>query len=374
MSASLWADQGAAIIGLGFIGGAHIEALRRLGIPTAGVLGSSPESTRQAAARLGLRAYATLEELLADPAVTVVHQCGPNAVHAPQNLLALAAGKHVLSEKPLGISAAECRAQLEAAEAGSRLHGVNFSYRGYAAVQQMRDLIASGEIGEVRYLHGHYLQDWLLFPTDFNWRVGANPAETRAVADIGSHLSDLARFVTGASPQRLLARFSTLHPERRRPTQAVQTFTQGSGQTEAFPVSTEDQASILVDYPGGVHANFEVSQVAAGHKNDLQLEVQGTLGAVRWRQEQPEELEIGTRSHRRTVQLKDASHPFSHYPPGHPEGLPDAITNVVRGFYQTLGGTPTPYPTFRDGLAAALLTEAAYRSSAQQTWVDVPEI
>ncbi|MFC4640295.1 Gfo/Idh/MocA family protein [Deinococcus hohokamensis] len=361
----------AAVIGLGFIGRAHVEALRRLGIPVRGVLGRDPVSTQREAAALGLRPYFSLEELLADPAVTVVHQCGPNDVHARHNHESIAAGKHVFSEKPLGVSVDECAAQLDAANHAGIHHAVNFTYRGYAAVQSLRDLVQSGELGDVKYLRGHYLQDWLLLDTDFNWRVGAAPQETRTVADIGSHLADLARYVTGLEPERMLARFTTLHPERHRPLGTVQTFATAQGLTEPIAVTTEDQASLLVTYSGGVQANFELSQVAAGHKNDLELDILGTRGSARWRQEQPEEIELGSRDAQRVIRLKDASHPFSHYPGGHPEGYPDAIANVIRAFYAAIQGRPAsaPYPTFQDGLAAALFTRAAYQSASQERWI-----
>lgn len=361
----------AAVIGLGFIGRAHIEALRRLGIPVRGVLGHDPDRTRREAAQLGLRAYPSLEELLADPDVSVVHQCGPNDVHAVHNQRVIAAGKHVFSEKPLGVNVEECRAQLTAARDAGVRHAVNFTYRGFAAVQTLREIVESGELGEVRYLRGQYLQDWLLLDTDFNWRVAAAPQETRTVADIGSHLADLARYVTGLEPERMLARFSTLHPERHRPLGSVETFTRVQGQTEPFRVTTEDQASLLVDYAGGVLANFEVSQVAAGHKNDLELEILGTRASARWRQERPEEIELGSRTAQRSVRTKDAAHPFAHYPAGHLEGYPDAIMNVILAFYAALRGQTRypPYPTFEDGLAAALFTQAAYQSASQDRWV-----
>ncbi|BDP42635.1 dehydrogenase [Deinococcus aetherius] len=361
----------AAVIGIGFIGHAHIEALRRLNVPIAGVLGHEEGYTRREAAKLGLRPYLSLDELLVDPEVTVVHQCGPNDVHAGQNLRALAAGKHVFSEKPLGVSVEECERQLLAARQAGRRAAVNFTYRGYAAVQTLREIVRGGELGDVTYLRGHYLQDWLLYATDFNWRVGAPARETRAVSDIGSHLSDLARFVTGREPERVFARFTTLHPERRRPVGEVQTFAQGGGQTEPFTVTTEDQASLLVEYAGGVHANFELAQVAPGHKNDLELEVQGTRGAAVWRQERPEEIEIGTRENVRTVRLKDPGSAFTHYPGGHPEGYPDAITNVIRTFYTGLGGAGSDrIATFEDGLAAARFVEAAFQSHTEGRWVD----
>lgn len=193
------------------------------------------------------------------------------------------------------------------------------------------------------------------------------------MADIASHLADLARYVTGLDPERLLARFSTLHPVRQRPSGATRTFSSVQGRTNPFLVTTEDQASLLVNYSGGVHATFELSQVAAGHNNDLEIEVLGTRGSARWRQEQPEEIDLGSRDAQRTVRLKDSGHPFMQYPAGHLEGYPDAITNVIRAFYAALQGQSgvPPHPTFADGLAAAQFTWTAYESARQDRWVRV---
>ena len=361
----------AAVVGVGFIGTAHIEALRRLGIPIRGILGHTLGYTRQRALELGLHPYQSYEELLADPLVNVIHDCGPNDIHASSNLAALRAGKHVLSEKPLGVSAAECEQQVLVARQSGLQAGVNFTYRGYGAVQQLRDLVRSGELGELKYVRGHYLQDWLLLKSDHNWRTEAPASETRAVADIGSHLADLTEYVLGQRAERVLARFSRMHDTRLRPDSAQATFSSGDENGTPYQVSTEDQASVWLDYAGGVQASFELSQVAAGHKNDLMIELLGTKGSATWRQETPEEIVLGSRADERTVRLKHPAHPFTHYPPGHPEGLPDAITNVIRAFYATLAGRPSPYPTFEDGLAAARFTEAAYQSQLRGEWVSL---
>lgn len=361
----------AAVVGVGFIGTAHVEALRRLGIPIRGILGHTLDYTRQRALELGLHPYQSYEELLADPLVNVIHDCGPNDIHASSNLTALRAGKHVLSEKPLGVSVVECEQQVLVARQSGLQAGVNFTYRGYGAVQQLRDLVRSGELGELKYVRGHYLQDWLLLKSDHNWRTEAPASETRAVADIGSHLADLTEYVLGQRAERLLARFSRMHDTRLRPDSAQATFSSGDENGTPYQVSTEDQASVWVDYVGGVQASFELSQVAAGHKNDLMIELLGTKGSATWRQETPEEIVLGSRADERTVRLKQPAHPFTHYPPGHPEGLPDAITNVIRAFYATLAGRPSPYPTFEDGLAAARFTEAAYQSQLRGEWVSL---
>lgn len=359
----------AAVIGLGFIGKAHVEALRRIGIPITGILGANHQTAQKEAEKLGLKAYQNLNELLEDNAVTSVHQCGPNDIHSSYNLACINARKHVFSEKPLGISVTECQEQLRAVKKIKLRHAVNFTYRGYTAVQTMRELVQAGEIGEIKYIRGHYLQDWLLFDSDYNWRVEGSKTETRAVADIGSHLADMTRFVTGLEPVKLLSRFNTLHPIRQKPVGSVETFSQSRTETIPVEVHSEDQASILAEYIGGVKANFEISQVAAGHKNDFEIEIIGTTGTVRWQQESPEQLWLGSRGADQIIRLKNQNHSFAHYPSGHPEGYPDAITNIVRQFYSQGG----QYPTFEDGLAAARFIEAAYQSHIHQSWAEVAD-
>ena len=371
----------AAIVGVGFIGQAHIEALRRLNVPIAGVLGHEEGYTRREAARLSLRPYLSLDDLLADPQVAVVHQCGPNDVHSAQNLLALAAGKHVFSEKPLGTTPLETRRQLEFARASKLQHAVHFTYRGYPMVRELRERVRRGDLGEIRFIRGRYFQDWLLKEDDYNWRLEAKASETRTVGDIGSHVLDLTRYVTGLEPTRLFARFAQMHQTRFRPSGQVQTFANSSERGTPFTVQTEDQATLLVEYGELVCANFEVAQVYAGHQNDLCLELFGTEGSARWSQENPEEIVLGHRDRpnevlRKSALLSSEAAKMAHYPGGHPEGYPDAILNAIRAFYASLEhqgleqrDLEAGYATFEDGHAAALAVAAAQKSHQEGGWV-----
>ncbi|PNY79231.1 gfo/Idh/MocA family oxidoreductase [Deinococcus koreensis] len=362
----------ALILGAGFMAGAHLDALRRLGIPVAGVIASAPEHTRAVAQRYGVREYTDTWTALHDPAVTVVHDCAPSDVHMELNLAALKAGKHVFSEKPLGVTAQESRRQLDYALASGLKHGVHFTYRSYPMVRELRARVQRGELGEIRYLRGHYLQDWLLSPADYNWRLEASAEETRALGDIGSHLLDLARFVTGLEATEVFARLGQMHPTRYRPATPGQ-------EGVPFDVRGEDQATLLVEYGQGVAATFEVAQVYAGHRNDLALEVIGTRGSARWQQERPEELWLGRATgpdellHKSGLLCADAR-AHMHYPAGHPEGYADALTNAIRVFYAGLAGEATDAPTFVDGHAAALTVAAAARSHTERRWITVTEL
>ena len=371
--------QVALLVGGGFIAGAHLEALRRLGIEVAGIVAAAPEHTAQAARKFGLRPYPDSWSAMNDPAVTVVHDCAPNDVHLEVNLAALKAGKHIFSEKPLGVNPLETRRQLEFANASGLKHAVHFTYRGYPMVREMRERIQRGDLGELRFIRGQYLQDWLLAAHDYNWRLEAKASETRAVGDIGSHLLDLTRHVIGLEPSRMFARFSKMHETRFRPVGTVQTFAGpqefGSGGGGVpFQVQTEDQASLLVEYGDHVSANFEVGQVYAGHDNDFSLEVFGTKASIRWQQERPDELVLGYRDRplevlRKSALLTPGAARLMHYPAGHPEGYPDAITNSIRAFYSSLNGEVVDYPSFEDGHAAALAVAAAVKSNTEGRWV-----
>ncbi|WP_240730922.1 Gfo/Idh/MocA family protein [Deinococcus sp. S9] len=362
----------ALLLGAGFTAGAHLEALRRLGIEVAGVIASAPEHTEEIARRFGVHAYPDTWTAVHDPAVTVVHDCAPSDIHIELNLTALKAGKHVFSEKPLGVTAQETRRQLDFARASGLRHAVHFTYRNYPMVRELRERVRAGELGELRFIRGHYLQDWLLSPEDYNWRLEASADETRALGDIGSHLLDLARFVTGLEPTQIFARLVQMHGVRYRP------GTPG-GNLTPFPVQAEDQATLLVEYGGNVSATFEVSQVYVGHRNDLEIELIGTRGSARWRQERPEELWLCRAGRPDEVVYKAAflspdATALTHYPPGHPEGYPDALTNGIRAFYTALAGEQAEYPTFADGHAAALAVAAAVRSHSERRWVSLTEV
>lgn len=375
----------AAVVGSGFIGPAHVEALRRLGVRVRGIVGSSAERSRQAAESLGLeRGYANLDAALSDAAVDVVHIASPNQLHFPQAKAALEAGKHVLCEKPLGMSATETAELVRiAAERPQQAAGVAFNIRFYPLNLEAAARVRSGELGRVLAVNGSYVQDWLLYETDYNWRVLAEKAgPLRAVADIGTHWLDLTRSITGLEVESVCADLATFHPVRRRPKGEVETFSgAAAADTEPVSVTTEDYGAILLRFRGGARGTLHVSQVTAGRKNRLQYEVSAEKGAIAWDGERPNELWLGSRDEASRTLVKDpallseAVRPYANYPGGHQEGFPDTFKQLFRAFYEAVAaGEPQrpTFPTFADGHAEALLCEAILTSAKQGVWIQLP--
>jgi len=376
------------IIGGGFIGAQHVEAVRRLGyVDVAAIAGSSLDSARAGAKALQIeRAYGSYAELLADPDIDVIHTCTPNMLHYQINRAALASGKHVISEKPLAMNARETASLVELADKSGRLAAVNFNHRGYPMVQQARAMVSAGQLGAVRLLHGAYLQDWLLYQTDWNWRLDPEAGgASRAVADIGSHWADLIQHVTGQRIVRVFADLQTVVPRRRRPVASTQTFggTAQSDQGEEVDITTEDYAAILFATEGGARGVFTVSQVSAGHKNQLSFEVNGSRASARWDADAPNELWLGYRDQANELLSKDPAlvapevKAYTHLPGGHGEAWPDALKNVIAEIYAAVldgrtGPTSTnAFASFQDGHRAALLVDAVLESARQRAWVDV---
>jgi predicted dehydrogenase len=369
----------AAIAGTGFIGRVHARSALLAGAHLTGVAASSPDSARQAATALGAdRAFDSAEALVRDPDVDVVHICTPNHLHLPLAEAALAAEKHVICEKPLALDVAGAQRLVDAA-AESGLHAaVPFVYRYYPTVREARERVASGETGAVRLLHGTYLQDWLLRPDDSNWRVDEQlGGASRAFADIGSHWCDLAEFVSGHRITRVSARLLTAVPERVSE-EGRHAFASGGDDGEARRVTTEDAAVVQFETDGGAVGSVVVSQVSAGRKNRLWIELDGAEEALAFDQEQPEELWSGRREaltilRRDPVTLSSAASRFAFLPAGHPQGYADCFDAFVADFYEGVrsGSTVEGMPTFADGLRAAHITDAVLTSSRDERWVDV---
>ena len=375
----------AGIVGVGFIGVAHAEALRRLGVRIGGVVGSSPERTRAKAEAAGLpHVHDSLEAMLEDAAIDVVHVASPNHVHAEQVLAALDAGKHVVCEKPLGLDSGQTAQLVAAAEASGRVHAVCFNVRFYPLCQQMHAMVAGDELGPPRFVTGTYLQDWLLEPTDWNWRVDpAQGGRLRAVADIGSHWLDLARFVTGRRVVEVMADLHTFVPVRSRPEGSVETFAAGPGDEALVEVEvgSDDAAGILLRFEDGTRGSLAVSQVSAGRKNAIEIEVDGERSALSWFSEDPDRLWIGHRGRPNEVLQRDAGlvapavRDTIGYPGGHVEGYPDTFRALFARVYADIArGAPSEepaYPTFHDGHDAVVVTEAIATSAQTGRWTPV---
>jgi predicted dehydrogenase len=380
------ADLKAGVIGTGFIGPAHVEALRRLGIEVVAVAGPRADGVAEKAKALHIeKYYDTAEALIADPEISVVHVTSPNHVHYPQAKAALQAGKHVVCEKPLAMTSAESGELVKLAKDAQRVNAVNFNIRFYPLSHQARQMVQSGEIGDVYIVQGSYLQDWLLLPTDWNWRLEPQfSGDMRAVADIGSHWLDLTTFITGLQIEAVFADFATFLKTRRKPVQPVETFT-GKLQTNLEyveqPINTEDYATVMLRYRNGARGVMTVAQVCAGRKNRLYYEINGAKSALVWDGERPNELWINHRERPNELLLKDPSllspevRSLASYPGGHNEGFPDTFKQLYTAVYRYIEAgnydKMPDFPTFADGHRALRVGEAIFRSTQEGRWVNV---
>ena len=371
----------AAVIGAGFVGRAHVDALRRLNVPILGLLDNTPERTRQLNEQLGLpRDYASLEQLASDDAVDVVHVCTPNYLHFEQCSTLLRAGKHVICEKPLATTSAECAKLVDLCGTTGRLGAVSYNLRYYPMCQEAKAIIASGAIGEPRLVHGGFLQDWLLYPTDWNWRLEPElGGELRAVADIGTHWLDLVTWLIERKITAICADLATVVRCRFKPRGLVETFQAAqASNADEVTIRTDDYASLLLHFQHDIRGVMTVSQVSAGRKAHLSFEVDGSEGSLAWNSESPNELWIGSRKQANQLLTKDPSmmHPatrhFASFPGGHQEGYGDTFYQFFREFYEYVASdrsTTARFPSFETGHEKVLLCESILRSQRDRRWV-----
>jgi predicted dehydrogenase len=377
---------GVGVAGTGFIGPAHVEALRRNGITVLGLAENTREKAQQKAAEMGIpRIYGSLDEMLKDEDIQVVHLATPNYLHYPHAKAALLAGKHVVCEKPLAMNTRESAELVQLAKESGKVNAVNFNIRMYPLVQQARSMVQSGELGDLFILQGSYLQDWLLFPTDWNWRLEPELGGTlRAVGDIGSHWLDLITFITGLRVVEVFADFKTMHPIRKKPAKPVETYTGKILQPEDYvdqPIFTEDYATILLHFENDVRGVLTVGQVCSGRKNRLFFEINASKSSLAWDSERPNELWVGHRTQPNQIIMKDPSllspeaRAVTSYPGGHNEGFPDTFKQLYNKVYTyILNGdySKTPdFPTFADGHYEMQLCEAIERSAKEKVWTKV---
>ncbi|MBN1559760.1 Gfo/Idh/MocA family oxidoreductase [candidate division KSB1 bacterium] len=374
-----------AIIGAGFMGPVHAEALKRLGVHVRGILGVDAAESRQAQSALGLtRAYKNLDDLLNDD-IDVVHITTPNRLHYAMAKAALQADKYVLCEKPLAMNSQQSGELVELAKKTGLVAGVNYNIRFYPLNLQARQKAKADDLGEIYSVVGSYVQDWLLYPTDYNWRVLADEGGAlRAVADIGTHWLDLVQTITGLKITAVCAALKTVHPVRRRPLGEVETFAgkvHEIAATENIDIRTEDCGAILLKFDNGASGNLWVSQTTAGRKNCLRYEIAGAKSALSWNSEKPNELWLGYRDKPNELLMRDPGlldatvRPFTNYPGGHNEGFPDTFKQCFRAFYSCIAkgdmNAAPPFPTLEDGHREIVLCEAVLRSHQERKWIEV---
>ena len=379
-----------AVVGSGFMGAAHIDALRRVpGVQVVAIAALDLPRAQELANQFGIPTVVSDWRALLDRKdVHAVHNCTPNNLHFEVNKALIQAGKHVLSEKPLTMTSAESGELVRLARDAGVVTAINFNYRGYPLVQQARAMVAKGDLGDLFVVHGHYLQDWLAYDTDYNWRLESKVSgASRAIADIGSHWFDLVQFVTGRKIVGVYAHLFRVHDTRKKPKQAVETYKgkeQGAPQEyDEARIDTEDGGFVLLELEGGLRGSLTVSQVSVGRKNRQWIEVDGSRCALSWDQENPNHLWIGHRDRANEVLMKDpalldaSARGYAHYPGGHPEGYPDGPRNLFGALYRYIaagkkpGRDPADFPTFEDGDAEVRIVEAVLRSHEGQQWVKV---
>lgn len=372
-----------AMIGTGFMGKVHTEAVRRLGnVEVAAVAsGTADQAKAFADANYVARSTGDWRTLLDDKELDAVHILTPNALHGPMSIAFLEAGKNVLCEKPLALSSAEAQRMLDTAKAKGLTHATNHNLRYYPLVQQMRRMVEGGELGEILIVQGTYSQDWLLYDTDYNWRLeAAANGKLRAMGDIGSHWMDQIQHVTGLQIDALCADLETFHKRRKKPKHSVETFTGKTLSPEDYSdiaIDTDDFGAVLV-HLGKARGCFTVSQMSAGCKNKFAIEVYGTRCGVAWNQERPDELWIGQRNSTSGLMLKDgslmkpAAAAYADLPGGHSEGYDDSHKQLFKRFYARVAdpSAPEDYPTFADGLHGMKLLEKVLESSEKRAWVN----
>lgn len=371
-----------AILGTGFMGRVHAENVRRLGtVEIAAVAGSSDEKARAFGQSIGVgRTTGDYHTLLKDPEIQAVHVLTPNAMHYPMCKAALDAGKHVLCEKPFTMTATEARELAGIAKRSGLANCIEHNLRYYPVVQQIRRMIEAGDLGEILIVQGTYSQDWLLYDTDWNWRLESKfNGPLRAMGDIGSHWMDMIQHLTGLPITAVCADLATFHKNRRKPKGSIETFAGKTLQPDDYqstPIDTDDFGAVLLHLGDRARGAFTVSQMSAGRKNMFTFDIYGTRAGVSWNQERPDELWIGQRNTPNGLIVKDPSllYPsaarYADLPGGHSEGYDDSHKQVFKRFYARVADSSAPidYPTFEDGLRGMVLLEKVLESAKKHQW------
>ncbi len=376
----------AGIVGTGYIGVSHIESIRRIGFAElVAVADVNRDLAKKKAQDYHIpKCYGTLEELLADDEIEVIHNCTPNNLHLEVNEKIINAGKHVFSEKPLARTSEESAKLLELLEKHKNvIHGMNYNYRMNPLVQEMKNKVKNGDIGVPKLVHGSYLQDWLLYDTDYNWRIEPEICgPSRCIADIGTHWMDAVQTVTGAKIVEVCADLHIVLPTRKKPKTQVETFSiTSSDEYEEVDVKTEDYGAVLFRMDNGARGVFYVSEVSAGRKCYLNFEIDGTKASLYWNQETADRMWMGFRDDDNRLVMRNPNlmtpeaREYTYLAAGHPEGWNDAMRNNVYSFYKyiaqgkIIGKDPYDFATFEEGHYLIKLTEAILESGKTRQWI-----
>lgn len=370
----------AAVIGAGFIGAVHVEMLRRLGNVSVVALCDAIDADKKAAAMHIANAYSDYKKMIDEQKPDAIHICTPNHTHYDIARYAIEKGVNFICEKPFTTTVEQAKELVSLAKEKGVTGAVNFHNRLYPMPNEMQKMIAKGEVGELFSVHGEYVQDWLMYDTDYSWRLEKGQVgKTRAIADIGSHWMDLAEFVTGEKIKRVNAAFRTVYPVRKKPMGKVETFqTVTDVSYEEIPIDTEDEAVVMFELENGAIGTAIVSMVFAGKKNTTTLSVAGSKKSLQWSSESLNDLWIGHRDKPNEIMTKDASlmHKeaalLASYPSGHIEGFPDAFKNVFRQFFDSFDMEGTyEFARLEDGLREMILSDCIFESAMSKAWVEV---
>ena len=379
----------AGVIGTGFIGPVHVEALRRLGnIEVVALADINQEVADEKAAELIIPfAYGDYKKIIEDPEIDAVHICTPNNLHYKMAKEALLAGKHVVCEKPLAMKSSEAEELVKLAKEKNLAAAVHLNVRFYPLIHQAKRMVENGDIGTIFAINGSYQQDWLFLDTDYNWRLEPQySGDSRAIADIGSHWFDTIEFITGLRANDVCADFATFHPIRKKPLKAIETYSGKmlkASDYEDVPINTEDYATVLLRFDNNAHGSITVNQVAAGRKNRLYFEIYGSKSAISFDSEKPNEMWLGYREKSNETIMRDPSLLYDQareivsFPGGHNEGFPDTSKQLFNKFYNYIAdggvksGAEPQFPTFEAGLRELILCEGIFESAKSKKWINI---
>ena len=374
----------AGVVGVGFIGAVHIEQLRRLGNVEVVAITDSADAQKRADGMFVPKGYSDYKDMIDNENLDCIHICTPNNTHFDIAMYAMAHGVNVVCEKPMTCTVEQARILRDTAREKGLVNAMNFNCRFYPMAYQMRQMVKSGEMGEVYTIHGGYLQDWLYYDTDYSWRLEPEASgNSRAFADIGSHWIDLVEFITGLKVTEVLADFEIFHKTRKKPLKAIATYSGMALRPEDYeevPITTEDYATVLFHLSNGAHACCNISQVFAGRKNQMLVSVAGSKCSAHWDSENSNALWVGRRETRNGELVKDpsilddATKTVISYPGGHVEGFPDTFKQNFKQIYAKIAAkdtTEADFATFDSGLREMQLCDKIVQSAKERRWVSI---